>query len=298
MTEDTIERLITADLNSFGELAYACAVDPASGDDSKLNKAIEDLSGSEVDAVDMISFQQLWFKPYTVAMPELEERVEKAPLDTPKALPLAERMVRMEKQNKDHPGLVFEQFLGPALALTDKAHSMIDDGVLRYLPPEKCLSRHDDIQNRKTEQQVSFDSRGNLKITKRAAGLSCDTTEELKLRQALTRKALARDQAGLCPFNRLEKGHNQMINATMRQQPSGHKSVSMQQVLNADREIWSLMSDLMNTSLPTVSPRPKLASSFACTSTMAHVAARRARCATWGCMCAIIRRVRSKEATH
>ena len=119
---------------------------------------------------------------------------------------------------------------------------MIEDGVLQYLPPEKCLSRHDEIQNQKTEQQVSFDSQGNLKVTKRAADLSCDTSGELKLRQALTRKALACDQAGLCSFNRLEEWHNQMMNATMRLPPSGHKYVTMQQVLNADRELWSLMS--------------------------------------------------------
>ena len=217
-----------------------------SGDDTKLKKAIEDLLGSEVNSVDMISFRQLWFESYTIAMTELEERVKKTPLDTPKALPLAERMVRIEKQKKDYPGLVFDQFLEPAHALTDKAHAMIEDGVLQYLPPEKCLSRHDEIQNQKTEQQVSFDSQGNLKVTKRAADLSCDTSGELKLRQALTRKALACDQAGLCSFNRLEEWHNQMMNATMRLPPSGHKYVTMQQVLNADRELWSLLWSLMS----------------------------------------------------
>ena len=240
--EDTIDLLITAGLNSFSKLAYVCAVNPASGDDSKLKKAIEDLLWKEVTAVEMISFRQLWFESYTIAMTELEERVKKTPLDTPRVLPLAERMVRIEKQKKDYPGLVFDQFLEPAHVLTDKAHAMIEDGVLQYIPPDKCLSRHDEIQNQKTEQQVSFDSQGNLKVTKRATDLSCDTSGELRLRQALARKALACDQAGLCSFNRLEEWHNQMMNATMRVPPSGHKYVTMQQVLSADRELWSMMS--------------------------------------------------------
>lgn len=240
--EATIDKLITAGLNSFSKLAYICAVNPSSGDDSKLKKAIEDLLESEVNAVDMISFRQLWFESYTIAMTELEERVKKTPLDAPKVLPLAERMVRIEKQKKDYPGLVFDQFLEPAHVLTDKTHAMIEDGVLQYIPPEKCLSRYDEIQNQKTEQQVSFDSQGNLKVTKRATELSCDTSGELKLRQALTRKALACDQAGLCSFNKLEEWHNQMMNATMRAPPSGHKYVTMQQVLSADRELWSIMS--------------------------------------------------------
>ena len=235
--EDTIDQLITAGLNSCSKLAYVCAVNPASGDDSKLKKAIEDLLGKEVTAVEMISFRQLCFESYTIAMTELEERVKKTPLDTPRVLPLAERMVRIEKQKKDYPGLVFDQFLEPAHVLTDKAHAMIEDGVLQYIPPDKCLSRHDEIQNQKTEQQVSFDSQGNLKVTKRATDLSCDTSGELRLRQALARKALACDQAGLCSFNRLEEWHNQMMNATMRVSPSGHKYVTMQQVLSADREL-------------------------------------------------------------
>ena len=239
---EAVDKLVAAGLSSFSKLAYVCAVNPSSGDDTKFKQALETLLGSEIRAVDMISYRQLWFESYTIAMTELEDRVKKTPLDTPKSLPLAERMVRVEKQKKDLPGLVFDQYLEPAHSLTDKAHAMIEDGVLLYLAPEKCISRHDEIQNQKSEPQVSFDGQGNLKVTKRAADLSCDTSGELKLRQALTRKALACDQAGLCSFKTLEEWHNQMMTATMRQPPSGHKYISMQQVLHADRELWSQMS--------------------------------------------------------
>ena len=44
----------------------------------------------------------------------------RTPLDTPQASLLAERMVRVEKQKKDDPGLVFDQFLEPAYVLTDR----------------------------------------------------------------------------------------------------------------------------------------------------------------------------------
>ena len=44
----------------------------------------------------------------------------RTPLDTPQASLLAERMVRVEKQKKDDPGLVFYQFLEPAYVLTDR----------------------------------------------------------------------------------------------------------------------------------------------------------------------------------
>ena len=240
--EALLSRLVTAGLDTFNKLAYICAANPTSGDDAKLKQALEDLLGQEITPINMISFRQLWFEAYTLAMTELEERVKKTPMDTPKSLPLAERMSRIQRQKQKLTGLVLDQFLEPAHSLTDKAHAMIEDGVLVHIPPEKCLSRHDEIQNQKTEQQVTFDSQGNLRISKKAADMSCDTTGELRLRQALTRKALAFDQAGLCSFDRLEQWHTQMMHATMRTPPSGHKFVSMQQVLNADRELWSLLS--------------------------------------------------------
>ena len=56
-------------------------------------------------------------------------------------------MVRIQRQKKKLTGLVLDQFLEPAHSLTDKDHAMLEDGVLLYLAPEKCLSRHDEIQN-------------------------------------------------------------------------------------------------------------------------------------------------------
>ena len=50
------------------------------------------------------------------------------------------------------------------------------------------------------------------------------------------------DQAGLCTFSKMEKWHTTMMHATMRTPPSGHKYVTMQQVLSADKELWGLMS--------------------------------------------------------
>ena len=240
MAEGLIESMKDNGVNTFSKLAYICSSNPTSGDDSKLKEALEALIGRVLTPVEMISIRQLWFESYTFAMTELEERVKKTPSDTPKALPMAERLVRIEKQKNKLTGLIFDQFTEPAHSLTDKAHAMVEDGVLTYLSPE--ISRHDEIQNQKSEHQVTFDGQGNLKISKKASELSCDTSGELRIRQALTRRSLAMDQAGLCTFSKMEKWHTTMMHATMRTPPSGHKYVTMQQVLSADKELWGLMS--------------------------------------------------------
>lgn len=122
MPSDLSEKLVSAGIDSFSKLAYVCAANPTSGDDTKLQEALEKLLGESLTPVQMICVRQLWFESYTLAMTELEERVKKTPMDTPKTLPLAERMVRIDRQKKKLTGLIFDQFTEPAHSLTDKAH--------------------------------------------------------------------------------------------------------------------------------------------------------------------------------
>lgn len=63
--DGTFTKLVTAGLDSFSKLAYVCAANPTSGDDSKLKTALEELLGEVVTPVAMISFRQLWFEAYT-----------------------------------------------------------------------------------------------------------------------------------------------------------------------------------------------------------------------------------------
>ena len=102
---EVVDKLITQGLSSFNKLAFVCSVNPSSGDDTKLKQALEGLLGADVSAVQMISFRQLWFEAYTVSMTELEDRVKKTLVHTLETLPLAERMVRVEKQKKKLPDL-------------------------------------------------------------------------------------------------------------------------------------------------------------------------------------------------
>ena len=200
MRVELIDRLVGAGIDTFGKLAYVCSVSPTAGDDGPLRDALGRLlaDGDPLTPQDMIFMRRLWFESYTLTVTELQNKMQKSPSDTPKSIPLAERLVRIEEQRDRLKGLVYDQFLEPAHSLTDKVQAMLEDGVVTYLAPEKCISRHDEIQSNKTEQQLTFDAQGNVKVSKAESTLSCDATGELRLRQCLTRKALAFDQIKLC----------------------------------------------------------------------------------------------------
>ena len=244
MADTLVQRLADAGVDTFGKLAYVCSVNPTSGDDRPLKDALQQLivGGDQLTPQELILIRRLWFESYTLTVTEIQNKMQKNPSDTPKTIPLAERLVRVEEQRERLKGLIYDQFLEPAHALTDKIQAMLEDGVVTYLAPEKCISRHDEIQCTKSDQQLSFDAQGNVKVTKADSQLNCDVTGELRLRQCLTRKALAFDQIKLRSFDVMETWHNTMVQALMRKPPSGHKYVTIQQIMAADQELWNFLS--------------------------------------------------------
>ena len=126
--------------------------------------------------------------------------------------------------------------------MIDKIQSMVDSGTLAYLPPHKCPSRALEISSDKPAQQVTLDSQGGLKISKKHAELECDVRGELRLREAFTRRALAFDQIGLMSFSVQESWHTALFDAVTRDPPPGHKFTSIAQALNADRELWQILA--------------------------------------------------------
>ena len=247
MADTLVQRLTDAGIDTFGKLAYICRVCSTSGDDRPLKDALQQLvvDGDQLTPQEPILIRRLWFESYTLTVTEIQNKMQRNPIDTPKTIPLAERLVRVEEQHERLEGLIYDQFWEPAHALTDKVQAMLEDGVVTYLAPEKCVSRRDEIQGTKNDQQLSFDLQGNVKVTKAESQLNCDMTSEMRLRQCLAQKALAFDQIKLCSFDVIETWHNAMVQALMSKLPAGHNYVPIQQIMAADRELWSFL--LQNT---------------------------------------------------
>ena len=127
MSSELIDRLVAAGLDTFGKLAYVCSVSPTAGDDAPLRDALGRMlaGGDPLTPQDMIFMRRLWFESYTLTVTELQNKMQKSPSDTPKSIPLAERLVRIEEQRDRLKGLVYDQFLEPAHSLTDKVQAMV-----------------------------------------------------------------------------------------------------------------------------------------------------------------------------
>ena len=101
MTSDFLDALKVVGIDSFGKLAFICAANPASGDDAPLRNAVETLLGSAVDEPQMIPLRRLWFERHAIASSDMKARLERTASDTPRQMPLAERMSRLKRQKDE-----------------------------------------------------------------------------------------------------------------------------------------------------------------------------------------------------
>lgn len=237
-----VDALEAAGVDSFGKLAFICGSNPASGDDTPLTQAVTDLLGTAPSPTEMMILRRLWFEAHAFALADLKSKTERSPSDTVKQMPLPERMARLDAQKKKLSGIIFDAHHEPSHHLVDRVQNMIDEGVLVYIPPSKCTSRSHEVQSDRSAMQVQFDASGNLKVCKKETDLQCETSGELQLRMALTRRSLAFDQAGLATFTKQELWHSHLISTLLKQPPAGHKYVTVQQLMAADKELWERMS--------------------------------------------------------
>ena len=242
MRKQLLDKLVAGGVSTFGKLAFVCSATPNSGNEQALVDAVNAIVGSPLTAADLVDVRRLWFEASASMLSDLKTRTERTETDTPRSLPLAERLSRIAAQQARLPGIEIDVHLEPSYQLMDKISAMSDVQIVGYIPPNKCSSRAQELSSEKTETQLTFDSTGNLRSTKKAVDLEAAVTGELALREALQRRALAFDACALMTYEVGEKWASLLFRAMQKEPPLGHRYVTMHQALAADREVWQLLS--------------------------------------------------------
>ena len=88
---------------------------------------------------------------------------------------------------------------------------MIDEKVIKYVPPHGCTKRDTEIQDHSSkDKDVLMLEKGQL-VSKRNTLPSTSTSDALKLHNCLIRRALAFDISGLISFNKLHFYHQHLL---------------------------------------------------------------------------------------
>ena len=74
--------------------------------------------------------------------------------------------------------------------------------------------------------------------------MRADLSGEFRIRVALQRRSLAMDLVKIATYKRVEAYHDRLFHLMMREVPSTHESISMEQILRADTAAFVSMFDV------------------------------------------------------
>ena len=239
-----IAALATAGYQTMGRFAYCCGYVPGGNQDEKpLIEAVTAAIGAD-PGTSMAVFRRLYFECFTMIQSDLKlklERSDEAPL---RRLAVPERASRYEIQSRKLAGLVLRGELECSDSLIDEAVSQFDDNRLRFVKWERCIKKEAELDGIRRDPMIIPNQQGQLRITAIEQIPDADTSTELLLKFALTRRGLAYDQANLIEFSLHDTWVTKLFTIRLRAPPAGHQRVSLGQILTADRALFVRLAEL------------------------------------------------------
>ena len=245
----------TAGIDTMSKLAFGCAFQPSSSDETPLIELFKLILSRDATLNETAMLRRLYYESHASMVQDMRTRVDRSDTDGPKKLPPAERAARHAIQQQRLSGIVIADDLEPSFNLLDRVCQQYDLDQLSYLGPEECGSRAQEVVGIKKDPSLKLerDSQGNIKAKEDHPNEQADVASDYKLRQAFTRRSLAYDQANLIGFSIQEAWIAHLFKLMHKDVPAGYSKVSMTQILSADREIFIRMADACRaTIIPTL----------------------------------------------
>jgi len=177
---------------------------------------------------------------------EIKKRIERTDSNVPAKLPVEKRKERMGRLRVKLPGLEIKGHLEPSHALVDLMVQILEQGVLKYVPWSSCTCREQEVlENKKADVGTTIvqHSNGLLKTQKADYLYIADNGGSLKLQNALQRRALAAELAGLCDYNTMQLLNIRLVKEFLREPFPHYRKVS---VAHLERPINSPLPELQS----------------------------------------------------
>jgi hypothetical protein len=243
LPEDAIDRLKLGGVKSFGSYAFITNYQPGQADEKPLITALTQTMGREPTNAETIALRRLFFESTTLAVHEFKQRSERDETAEPTKMPVAERNARLEDQKKRLPGLHFSPETEPSHKLVDTICQMAVDQTLEWTPWEKLTSRSSEITHSQKDLKFSLDSQGSVKVAAKTQSPDANITGEMRVRQALNRRARAFDLAQLCKYTVMEAWHERIFEVLQKEPAPNAMPVTMHQLREADKMLFRKLAE-------------------------------------------------------
>ena len=236
-------KLFKANFKSYGRLAFCCSTVPGQDEIAFKEFAVKLNEGADPSDDELAILRRAFYEAHALVVADLRHRADRTEETAPKKLPTAESSSTLSSQQARLSGLDLHGELEPANQLIDMIADMKEQDALVYIPPEKCIKRSAEVQGKKNEQALSLSNR-KLTITQGIAEVSADVSIELRLKNAMVRRALAFDQFSLLGLDAANLWIEYLFNQLARTPPTTHHPITLKQIIEADRQTWLRMAGL------------------------------------------------------
>ena len=247
---------------TFGNFAFATIATPGSMDMAAADifdtEVVLPLLGAKVHR-DKAKLRRLHFEAYTYCAAETQMQLTRTEDDAPRKMPLSERNERWSMLVSRLQGMRLEGHLEPSFALIDKCSDLFELNVVRYVEWSDCTMRSQELGGQKTVPEFKLDPATRmLKFIDAAQHEVASYKTDLLLKSALQRRGLALDMAGVMSYEVHDKLVTFLFDEYMRSPPEGYAKTTVDQLHNADREIWSRLAKLCRSGVRSImgGPRP------------------------------------------
>ena len=244
LAESVVDEMHAGGIATFAGLAFCTPHQANAGiDDAALMNHVNSLLGSPLNPSGVASLRRLAFEAQALALQDLKSKLDHSSEHEAKVLPLQEKVARLSRQRDRLIGVVLTPHNTPSHSLIDKACAQLEEGVLQWIHPNKCTSRHSEALAEKPKASLSFDSKGSIKVSSASAEKDCDTSSAHLLRVALQRRALAYDVAGIISYDVMERWHQSLFDRLHYEPPPHYAAPGLAQLIAADKALWLLVSE-------------------------------------------------------
>ena len=210
--------------------------------------------------------RKLHFEATTLMVASINEQVKSDSADPSslvKRLPAAEKQARLEMQMKRLAGLKISGELSPSHQLLDLTNAMVETGIITWVAPSKCSKRDDEVQaNIKPASSTLQLEHSTLKVAQVPISITADVGTELKLQWAMQRRGVAMDQCRLLDWSIHKDWVQWLLQSLTKEVPTGFTSVKLDQVVRADKELWTILAQQQTKSLKPTNDTPVLNKDF------------------------------------
>ena len=232
-------RLKASGITSLGVLAYSHGQPGQALNEDSFRAWLRTDVDPSIGLADAALVKRLLFEAHTLVLAALKEQVTAPEAAAAKKVPASEREFKMQNLKTALTGLNVEGPTEPGHSLLDSCAQMAHLNELKYLAPERCVSRLHEVTNAKTpSRQIEIES-DKLVLKEHQDIPSENAHSGLQVKEALERRGLGLVFADIISHSCYTRYISALFAHLHREPPPGYSRCSVSQLVAADKAVWS-----------------------------------------------------------